>query len=97
MSIISIITCVVGIIGCVIGIATFASAQITKAKQDGMLVAKLDQCVSNTEQIRLDMKERNKEIDKIIDRHSESIIKLETQMRIVNQKLKIREENANDE
>lgn len=93
MNIIALITCVVGIIGCVVGVATFVSAQVTKAKQDGMLVAKLDQCVANTEQIRLDMKERNKEIDKIIDRHSESIIKLETQMRIVNQKLNIEGEN----
>lgn len=92
MNPISLITCVVGIIGCVVGVATFISAQITKAKQDGMLVAKLDQCVSNTDQIKMDMKERNKEIDKIIDRHSESIIKLETQMRIVNQKLSIESE-----
>lgn len=90
---IALITCIVGIIGCIIGVATFVSAQVTKAKQDGMLVAKLDQCVLNTEQIRMDFKERNREIDKIIDRHSESIIKLETQMRIVNQKLNIEGEN----
>ena len=45
MNPISIITCVVGIVGCLIGVATFVSAQITKAKQDGMLIAKIDQCV----------------------------------------------------
>ena len=35
MNPISIITCCVGIIGCVIGVATFVSAQLPKAKQDG--------------------------------------------------------------
>ena len=42
MNILSIIGCVVGIIGCVIGVATFTSAQLSKAKQDGMLISKLD-------------------------------------------------------
>ena len=46
MSAISIIGCAVGVIGCVVGVATFISAQITKAKQDGMLISKIDQCVN---------------------------------------------------
>ena len=52
MNPISIIGCVVGIIGCVVGVATFVSAQLTKAKQDGVVLAKVDQCVANTEEIK---------------------------------------------
>ena len=83
MSPISIIGCVVGIIGCVIGVATFVSAQISKAKQDGVVLAKVDQCVKNTEEIKKDMKEKNKELDAIIDNHSRYIEKLQTEMKMV--------------
>lgn len=89
MSAISIIGCAVGIIGCAIGIATFVSAQITKAKQDGMVLAKVDQCVQNTEEIKKDMKERNKEVDNVIDAHGQAITKLQTEMKIVFKHLKI--------
>lgn len=89
MSAISIIGCAVGIIGCVIGIATFISAQITKAKQDGMVLAKVDQCVQNTEEIKKDMKEKNKEFDSIIDNHTQSITKLQTEMKMVFKHLKL--------
>lgn len=74
---ISIITCVVGVIGCIIGIATFVSAQITKAKQDGMLIAKIDQCVKGIDEIKNDMKDKNHEYDKLLDDHTIRIAKLE--------------------
>jgi Tfp pilus assembly protein PilN len=90
MSVISIIGCIVGIIGCVVGVATFTSAQITKAKQDGMLLAKIEQCVNGIEEIKNDMKEKNRELDKIIDEHSKSIIKLQTEMREVQKQLNIK-------
>lgn len=45
MGAISIIGCVIGIIGCVIGVATFVSAMLTKSQQDGIMIAKIDQCV----------------------------------------------------
>lgn len=83
MSPISIIGCVVGIIGCVIGVATFVSAQITKAKQDGMVLAKVDQCIKNTEEIKNDIKEKNKELDNVIDSHTQAITKLQTEMKVV--------------
>ena len=91
MNAISIIGCVVGIIGCAIGVATFVSAQLTKAKQDGMVLAKVEQCVNNTEEIKKDMKEKNKEVDAVIDSHTQSITKLQTEMRIVFDKLGIKE------
>lgn len=87
MNTISIITCIVGIIGCVIGVATFISAQITKAKQDGMLIAKIDQCVKGIEDIKSDIKEKNHEIDAVIDEHTRKIVRLETQMKSVYEHL----------
>lgn len=92
MNPISIIGCVVGIIGCVIGVATFVSAQITKAKQDGMVLAKVDQCVKNTEEIKKDMKEKNKEIDTIIDQHTQEIAKLNVKMDVIYTKLNLKGE-----
>lgn len=89
MNPISIITCVVGIVGCLIGVATFVSAQITKAKQDGMLIAKIDQCVSGIEEIKNDMKEKNHEFDTIIDEHTKKIVRLETQMKTVYEHLNL--------
>ena len=81
MNVIPIITCVVGIIGCVVGVSTFVSAQVTKAKQDGMLIAKIDQCVKGIDDIKSDMKEKNKEFDKIIDEHTKDIAMLKAQVK----------------
>lgn len=92
MSPISIIGCVVGIISCLIGVGTFVSAQITKAKQDGMVLAKVDQCVANTEEIKKDMKEKNKEIDTVIDQHTQEIAKLNVKMDVVYSKLNLKGE-----
>lgn len=89
MSTISVITCAVGVIGCIIGVATFISAQITKAKQDGMLIAKIDQCVKGIEDIKADIKEKNKELDTTLDEHTKKIIRLETQMRTINEHLNV--------
>lgn len=87
MSAISIITCVVGVIGCVVGVSTFVSAQISKAKQDGVLIAKIDQCVNGIEEIKSDMKEKNKEFDSIIDEHTRKIVRLETQVKNIYEHL----------
>nr|DAM10869.1 MAG TPA: Dynamin-like helical domain [Caudoviricetes sp.] len=89
MSAISIIGCAVGVIGCVVGVATFISAQITKAKQDGMLISKIDQCVNGIEEIKKDMKEKNREIDVIIDNHSQKIVRLETEMKVIKEHLNV--------
>ena len=52
---IDIVLCIAGIISCLIGVSTFVSAQVTKAKQDGVLIAKIEQCVRNTEEIKKDI------------------------------------------
>lgn len=54
-----------------------------------MVLAKVDQCVQNTEEIKKDMKEKNKEFDSIIDIHNQAITKLQTEMRMVFKHLKI--------
>ena len=81
MTAITIIGCVVGVVSCVVGVSTFVSAQITKAKQDGMLIAKIDQCVNGIESIKSDMKEKNREFDTAIDEHTRKIVRLENQVR----------------
>lgn len=83
MNAISIIGCVIGIISCVIGVSTFVSAQITKAKQDGMQIAKLDQCIKGIEEIKKSMKDKNHEIDAVLDEHTKAITELQTQMKSV--------------
>ena len=87
MNTVSIIGCVVGIIGCVIGVATFVSAQLTRARQDGVLVAKVDQCVKGIDEIKGDVKERNEKFDTIIDEHTKDIAQLKTEMHTVMTKL----------
>ena len=83
MNTISLVGCIVGIISCVIGVSTFVSAQITKAKQDGMQIAKLDQCVNGIEEIKKSMKDKNHEIDTVLDEHTKAITELQTQMKSV--------------
>lgn len=83
MDVVTIIGCVVGIIGCVVGVATFTSAQLTKAKQDGILASKLDQCVSGIEEIKQDVKEKNRQIDSVNEEHSRQIAELKAQMALV--------------
>lgn len=81
MNVIALIGCVVGIVGCVVGVSTFASAQITRAKQDGVQIAKLDQCVNGIEEIKASMKEKNREVDSLLDQHSRDIVELQTQVK----------------
>lgn len=89
MSTVSLIGCIVGIIGCIVGVATFVSAQITKAKQDGVLIAKIEQCLKNTEEIKRDMKEKNREVDNVLDEHSKQIVELQTQVKNIYKTIKI--------
>ena len=89
MTAITIIGCVVGVVSCVVGVSTFVSAQITKAKQDGMLIAKIDQCVNGIESIKSDMKEKNREFDTVIDEHTRKNLRLDTQVRNIYEHLNL--------
>lgn len=87
MTPISLIGCVVGVVGCVIGVATFVSAQLTRAKQDGVLIAKIDQCVKGIEDLKADVKERNDKFDRILDEHSREIAAMKEQIHILMSKV----------
>lgn len=78
---ISIITCSVGVIGCIIGIATYTSAQLSKAKQDGALMEKVDYLVRSFDEQKRDVKERNTLIDNILDEHTREITELKTKIK----------------
>lgn len=90
MAAISIIGCAVGIISCIVGVSTFVSAQVTKAKQDGIQIAKLDQCVNGIEEIKKEMKEKNHELDSVLDEHTKDITELQTQMKAVFKQINLK-------
>lgn len=79
--ILSIITCCVGVIGCVIGVATFVSAQLSKAKQDGALMEKVDYLVRSFDEQKRDVKEHNGIIDNVLDEHTKDITELKTKVK----------------
>lgn len=90
MSTITLIGCIVGIISCIVGVSTFVSAQVTKAKQDGIQIAKLDQCVNGIEEIKKEMKEKNHELDSVLDEHTKDITELQTQMKAVFKQINLK-------
>ena len=81
MSPVSIIGCVVGIIGCVIGVATYVSAMMSKSKQDGQMLAKIEYACKGIDEIRSDMKEKNKEVDSTISEHSTKLAEHEEKIK----------------
>lgn len=81
MEAISIIGCIVGVLSCTVGISTFASAQITKAKQDGILIEKIDQCVRGIEDLKNDVKEKNHDVDTTLENHTKDIATLKAQVK----------------
>lgn len=88
MGTISIIGCIVGIVTCVVGVATFTSAQMAKSKQDGILIAKIDQCVRGIEELKKDTKDKNHEIDKTLDEHTKDIASLKEQVKTLFERTK---------
>lgn len=84
---ISIITCIVGIIGCVIGVATFVSAQIVRAKEDGALMEKVDYLVRSVDEQKRDSKERNSLLDRTLNEQSAAIVDLQARMKNVEKEV----------
>jgi beta-lactamase regulating signal transducer with metallopeptidase domain len=74
---IAVISCIVGIITCLIGVATFTSAQLSKSNQNGRILEKIEYTCRGVDEIKKEMKEKNKEIDKIIDEHTVQITRLQ--------------------
>jgi hypothetical protein len=74
---IAMIGCIVGVISCVIGVASFISAQLTKANDNGRLLEKVEYTCRGIDDIRKEMKDKNKEIDATIDKHTIQITQLQ--------------------
>jgi hypothetical protein len=87
MSPVSIITCCVGIIGCVIGVATFVSAQLSRAKQDGALIEKVDYLIKNFDEQKKEQKSRNVLQDETLSKHSESIVDLQARVKNIEKEV----------
>lgn len=78
---ISTITCIVGVIGCIIGVATFVSAQLTKAKENGALMEKVDYLVRSFDEQKKDFKEHNQFFNKILDEHTVAITDMQARLK----------------
>ena len=87
MNTISLIGCIVGIIGCAIGVATFVSAKLTNARDEGKTIAMLEQCVKGIDEIKQEMKEKNKMVDSVLDEHTREITQLQTQVESIFKQL----------
>jgi hypothetical protein len=87
MNPVSIITCCVGIIGCIIGVATFVSAQLSRAKQDGALIEKVDYLIKNFDEQKKEQQSRNVLQDEILSKHSESIVDLQARVKNIEKEV----------
>lgn len=81
MSIISIIGCIVGVVTCLVGVSSFVSAMLTKSRQDGIMVAKIDQCVQGISEIKKDIKDKNKQLDQVLEQHTKDITEMKQQIK----------------
>jgi len=78
---ISLIACIVGVIGCVIGVASYVSAQLVRARENGALMEKVDYLVRSFDEQKKDTKERNTIIDKVIDEHTVAIADMQARVK----------------
>ena len=78
---VSIIACVVGIVGCIIGVATFISAQIVRAKEDGRLMEKVDYLVHGFDEQKKDTREKNNSFDQLFSEHTVAITDLNARVK----------------
>lgn len=77
---ISIIASIVGIISCLIGVATYTSAQLTKARENGALIEKVDYLVKSFDEQKRELKERHTWTTKILDEHTRDITNLKARI-----------------
>lgn len=70
------IALICSIVLCVIGVATFVSSMISKARQDGQILTKLDFCLQAIEEVKKDFSTHREVSEKIrltIQSHEEQI------------------------
>ena len=96
MNTISVIGCIVGVVTCLVGVSSFISAMLTKSRQDGIMVAKIDQCVQGISEIKKDIKDKNQQLDQILDQHSKDISSMKAEIKTLFAYIKeIREDEHN--
>lgn len=78
---ITLIGCAVGIIGCIVGVATFVVASLTRAQENGKLMAKVDYLVVGFDEMKQDTKSHNLAIEKTFDEHTRSITDLNARVK----------------
>lgn len=78
---ISIIMCVVGVVGCVVGVSTYAATQMTKAKEDGALMAKVDYLVQGLDELKKETNIRYSSIDEVQEEHTKAIVDIRARVR----------------
>ena len=67
---------IVSIITCIIGIGTFAMAMVSKAKNDGIVLQKVDQACTGIEELKKGFKEMNASqtsLSLLVNSHEEQI------------------------
>ena len=68
------------IISCLISVAGFYLSINNRANDSGRVLEKVDNCCEGIKEIKAEIKERNKSLDKLLDNHAERITRLEEQM-----------------
>lgn len=71
------------IASCLISFAGFYLSINNKANDNGRVLEKVDNCCDGIKEIKLEIKERNKSLDKLLDNHSERITRLEEQVETI--------------
>ena len=79
-SAIAIITCVVGIIGLLIGIATYIGALLSKARENGALMEKVDYLVKSFDEQKRELKERHNAVSALLDEHTKDITNIKARL-----------------
>lgn len=87
MNPISLITCAVGIIGCIVGVATFVVGSLTRAKEDGKLLEKVDYLIRSFDELKADTKDHNNSTDEILSEHTKDITDIKARLRNVEKEL----------
>lgn len=77
------VTFICGVIACCVGVATFITGMLTRAKQDGQLIAKLDSALKGIEEIKGDVKS----IQNIQNAHENEITQINTELRTLKEKV----------
>lgn len=87
ISITDVISYGVAIIGCLIGIFGYLSSINARANKDGQLLERLEQVCRSVDELKIEVKENNKGVDRVLDNHTERIIKLEDGLKELRKKM----------